>query len=543
MSAPNLYITRYNLAGTAVLESFGSKFNQLEVRCNLPGWLEKLSFIVRARNRPDALNRKDRDFGSRIVVADNDAVIAHAYVYAVDVDGIHVRYECTGAWRRHLNQFYVGPIDPADDIATVLKDILSTNVPAVVVRATNFDDNATTAKDLFRREIESGLGVLPQDAVKAILQMRGPSETNVYPLYDYYTAPQDLLAGLPQLDMAYYRQRDMTRTHTTWYIRSRDLLPGDAGEHSHIYDYQSTVTVAYGKVQGTATGGSANLLIDTTKNFAEEGVRIQDLCTHLTDNLAAWVVAISTTTNPNDTLSTPGLNWGGGGDSYSITLEVPAYKSVQASGTVYDELWTSVAAPYEFLELNSTQATQLAGELVQDLSNPILQQPFTIGSNRVRTITGGYRPAWWLLREPSYMRIVDNSISNNADNIDLIERIGLFTTALDYSHDDRTMTVTPTQPSDRLDVRLQSAGILSGQGTEPAHRDVSAAFRWGPEANWYAGYYTTRAQYEYVLSLRNYGGPRVNPYFGSPYQGSWAYNPNYWQDRERGEPWFPDRRG
>jgi hypothetical protein len=105
------------------------------------------------------------------------------------------------------------------------------------------------------------------------------------------------------------------------------------------------------------------------------------------------------------------------------------------------------------------------------------------------------------------------------------------------------MTVTPTQPSDRLDVRLQSAGILSGQGAEPAHRDVSAAFRWGPEANWYAGHKTTREQYEYMLSLRNYGGPIVHPYFGSPYRGSQFYNPNYWQDRERGAPWFPDRRG
>ncbi len=542
MSGSNLYITRYNLDGTTALESFGTKFNQLEVRCNLPGWLEKLSFIVRARNRPDALDRRDRDFGTRIIVADNDAVIAHAYVYAVDVDGIHVRYECTGAWRRHLNQFYVGPIDPADDIVTVLQDILATNVPAVAVNAANFDANTTLAKDLFRREIESGLGILPQDAVRAILQMRGPASGSVYPLYDYYCVPQDLLAGLPQLDLAYYQQRDMTRTHTQWYVRARDMLPGDAGEHSHIYDYQSTVTVAYGKVQGEATGGSANLLIDTTKNFAEEGVRVQDMITSLVDNQACWVVAISTTTNPNDTLSTPGISWGAS-EEYSITLETPAYKSVQASGTAYTDLWTSVAAPYEFMELNSTQAAQLAGELAQDLSNPILQQPFTLGSNRIRTITGGYRPAWWLLRAPSYMRIVDNGINNNADNIDLIERIGLFTSALDYSHDDRTMTVTPTQPSDRLDVRLQSAGILSGQGVEPAHRGMGwPTFGRGGRGDFFAGPLTPHWFVRWLESQANYGAPRAHPYYGSGYQGSPYYNPNYWDDRAADRWYDPNRR-
>lgn len=539
---PNLYITRYNLAGTTALESFGAQFNGLEIRCNLPGWLEKLSFIVKARSRMDALDRRERDFGTRIVVADNDAVMAHAYVYAVDVDGVHVRYECTGPWRRHANQFYIGPIDPADDIVTVLQDVLSTNVPAVYVNSRNFDANTTTAKDLFRREIESGLGILPVDAVRAILTMRGPSDAGVYPLYDYYCAPRDLLAGLPQLDEAFYQSRDMTRTHTQWYIRARDMLPGDAGEHSHIYDYQSTVTVGYGKVQGQATGGSANLLIDTTKNFAEEGVRVQDLITSLVDNLSCWVVAISTTTNPNDTLSTPGISWSADED-YSITLEVPAYKSVQASATAYQDLWTSVAAPFELMELNSTQAAQLAGELAQDLSNPILQQPFTIGSNRIRTITGGVRPVWWLLRQPSYMRVVDSGFNNNADNIDLAERIGLFTSALDYSHDDRTMTVTPTQPSDRLDVRLQSAGILSGQGVEATRRDMGAAFRWGPNAQWFAGYHTTREQWERMVALQNYGGPRVNPYFGSGYRGSPYYNPDHWRDWDSGTPWFPDRRG
>jgi len=542
-ASPGATVTDSN-TNTYTIRSFGAAHSGFEARCNLPGWLEKMSFWVKAKHKPDALERKDRDFGTRMVVQDNDRVVLHGYVYAVDVDGLHVRYECVGPWRRHANQFYVGPIDPADDIATVLQDVLSTNVPAVYVNALNFDANATAAKDLFRQEIEAGLGVLPVDAVKAILSMRGPSETNAFPLYDYYCLPRDLVNGLPQLDTAVYAVRDKERTYADWYIRRRDLLPEDAGEHSHIYEYQSTVTIAYGKVQGTATGGGANQLIDTSKNFLEEGVQVQDMATNLTTDSSAWVAGISTTTNPNDTLAVVGVDFGGNPE-YSIRFSYDrrVYQSAQASGTAYTDLWTSVAAPYEFPELNSTQAAQLAGEMVADLSNPILQQPFTIGSGYVRDVNGGYWPVWALLRRPSYIRLVDSAISNNADNIDLIERLGMFTTALDYSHDDRTLTVTPTQPSDRLDVRLQSAGILPGQTIEPVHRGMGwPTFGRGGRGDFFADWNTPSWFVRWLESQANYGAPRAHPYYGSGYQGSPYYNPYYWEDRAADRWYDPNRR-
>lgn len=539
----NLYISQYALDGASQIRGFGADHAELRVRCNLPGWLEKMEFWVKAKHRGDALERRDRDYGTRMVICDNDRLVLHGYVYAVDVDGLHVRYECVGPWRRHSNEFYVGPIDPTDDIATVLYDIIDTNVPAMHISTDNLDANTTEAKDLFRDEIESGLGILPVDAVAAILTMRGPLSGDAYPLYDYYCLPRELVNGLPVLDTAYYQVRDKTRDFADWYVAGKDLLTEDGGEHSHIYDYQSTVRVAYGKVQGEATGGGANYMIDTTKDFLALGVRPQDLITKLNGNLSAWIAAINTTTNPNDTLAVVGISWAGD-DEYSITLETAAYQTASAAGTAYTDLWSSSAAPFEFLELNSEQAAQLAGELAADLSNPILQQPFTIGSGQIRDVNGAYWPVWALLRRPSYLRVTDRDFSSNAYNIDLINRIGLYTTALDYSHTDRTMTVTPTQPSDRLDVRLQRAGIIPGQGIEPVHRGTSdALFRWGPEANWFAGYYTTRQQYEWVLSQRNYGGPIAHPYYGSGYRGSPYYNPDHWRDRDSGTPWFPDRRG
>ena len=474
-----LNITRYSLDRTTALEAWGQNFSGLQIRCNLPGWLEKMWFVVKANSKADAQARRHHH-GQRIIVSDNQAVVASGYVYAVERDGLHVRYECAGPWRRHDNEFYTTSIVPDDDIPTLLQAVLSANVPAVWVDADNFDANATEVGDLFAREIERGVGVMPSAVVKALLGMRDAASS----LYDYYVLPAPLDACLPQLEVAYYQAREKTRATADWYLRRADLVESDRGEHSHIYDYQSDVTVLYGKVTGTATNASI-ILVDTTTNFVEVGVNPGDMVTNITqtissgDWMGAEVAGIGTTTNPNDTL-TMRLSQGGSwaiSDEYSIKLNEPMYLNTPANNANAD-LWTSVGEPFEAMELNATQAAQYAAELVSDLSNPIYQEPFTIGAPNIRDINGGRWPVWAMLRKPSYVRIVDQDISDNPLNIDLIGRIGLFTTALDYNHDERVLSVTPTQPSDRLDVRLQQAGILSGQTIESTRGSAHGAFWW-----------------------------------------------------------------
>jgi len=56
-------------------------------------------------------------------------------------------------------------------------------------------------------------------------------------------------------------------------------------------------------IRGTATGGSATKLIDTTKNFTVLGVVAGSTVTNVTLTETFTVTSISTTTNPNDTLN------------------------------------------------------------------------------------------------------------------------------------------------------------------------------------------------------------------------------------------------
>lgn len=78
---------------------------------------------------------------------------------------------------------------------------------------------------------------------------------------------------------------------------------------------------------GVATGGGATSLIDTTRNFGEEGIIIGSAVIDITDGgrtQVAGVTSISTTTNPNDTLNfaalTGAASFAGGGDSYEVIV-------------------------------------------------------------------------------------------------------------------------------------------------------------------------------------------------------------------------------
>jgi hypothetical protein len=72
---------------------------------------------------------------------------------------------------------------------------------------------------------------------------------------------------------------------------------------------------------GTATGGSATKLIDTTKNFVAVGVIVGHVVYRVADGKTGTITSITTTTNPNDTLNYAGAYMDptfGGGDLYRV---------------------------------------------------------------------------------------------------------------------------------------------------------------------------------------------------------------------------------
>ena len=77
---------------------------------------------------------------------------------------------------------------------------------------------------------------------------------------------------------------------------SAALISDDSNYAAGIVGTTGTV------ITGTATGGSTTTLIDTSKNFREEGIREGDLLYNQTQKWVAKVRKIKTTTNLNDTL-------------------------------------------------------------------------------------------------------------------------------------------------------------------------------------------------------------------------------------------------
>jgi len=86
-------------------------------------------------------------------------------------------------------------------------------------------------------------------------------------------------------------------------------------------------TLGLFNITGTATGGSTTTLIDTTKNFTDEGIVVGAIVMNITDGgqtQLAGVTSITTTTQPHDTLNfaalTAGADFAGGGDSYKVIV-------------------------------------------------------------------------------------------------------------------------------------------------------------------------------------------------------------------------------
>lgn len=99
-------------------------------------------------------------------------------------------------------------------------------------------------------------------------------------------------------------------------------------------------------VISTHTGANNSAtLIDTTKNFTTLGVRVGDLIRNSTDGSWGRVGSISTTTNPNDTITlAPALGAGtenlfDTGDTYTIRESVGVYLSITNGITLEDCWW------------------------------------------------------------------------------------------------------------------------------------------------------------------------------------------------------------
>lgn len=463
-----LSINLYTQAGVPV-ESFGQRFDGLGVRCDLPGWLQKLWFNTPTRHGADASNRLKTHQGLKAVVFDNlNTVIATADVRAVRRIGRLVRYECTGAWERHNDEFYTTEIDPAWSVRTLLRSMISNSVPAVHENAANFVNNGTAVGEYGAQAILDGPGLRVRESIPELLDISDSSGN----IYDYWVQPRPFLRGfIPQKDAAYYQIRSETG-NADFTVTQGDLEQSAAEQEAHIYRLATSFQVRPGHLVGTATSTGIDL-VDSTAPFLAAGVKSGDVVVNKTKSISMaqkiWCY-VATVNEDGDTCGTR-LNEGQGwssGDAYDIEMQdATAISSpVSAAASYWDVETEIVEAP----AMNTAQAAQFAARLVNTFSKPIRQQPITIGGPYLTGAAGGRWPLWYALRRPCRIRVQDEEDSRASLTFSLGSNHGLFSVSVDYDHDQRLLRVTPNSASDRLDKLLQLAGVVHGQTVDAGHR-------------------------------------------------------------------------
>ena len=98
-------------------------------------------------------------------------------------------------------------------------------------------------------------------------------------------------------------------SHITWYKISARSTPSTITNVEYEVAGASTIarTAIPRRVIVSGTHNGANnsaSLVDTTKDFLAIGVRVGDIIRNTTDGSSGTVASITTTTNPNDTLTT-----------------------------------------------------------------------------------------------------------------------------------------------------------------------------------------------------------------------------------------------
>ena len=104
-------------------------------------------------------------------------------------------------------------------------------------------------------------------------------------------------------------------SNTTQYCRYPDIIETNNG--NILIPTEKYIVRG---LRGAVTSGSTTTLVDTTKNFVDEGIAVNDKVTNLKTGIEYTITSITTTTNTNDTLNftASGANTNTAGDEYSL---------------------------------------------------------------------------------------------------------------------------------------------------------------------------------------------------------------------------------
>ena len=518
-----------NDAGAAILGQFPD-VEGLGVRWSLDAFgVERIEFVARTDGQLDAYQHYEDHLGQRVAVySPTNTRPVSAWITEVELmPGNRVRYVAKGPGMRMQDRLITRQYTSTTSIANVVENIVYRYCPfADKTDLTNIYTNSITVNGWSVKQPE---GSTPAEAIADILRFSDAS----YRIRDFWMVDQPFNGTSLRQLVAHYYPRTTTAT-ADWIVRRSDLTglqfarsienmvtsvrvyygnvtgtitalgtntltdssatfitdgvtPGDmlvnttrGGSVSIIsVDSQTQLTISEvrSKHIGRSTSGSATTLVDTTVNFTELKVAVNDILKNNTDSSTGTITGIATTTNTDDTLQISGGMSGGKqngvneryevvgtfatGNTYAI--ETTARVNFVEASVTAPTYWDREIAVFE-PTMDATQALQYANSLLVD--EPQQVQAFVISSPTIQDATGA---KWWPLLEViarggGYIQIADLYPEASLITGGINRRTTFFITSLEYNDNNKTLRVGVDNPDRRLDARLAREKILSSAG-------------------------------------------------------------------------------
>lgn len=447
---PRLFVARFQNGAPASMVRFVENFHRLGVRCQLPGWLERLEWSERKTNYMDGYTAYDIDLGTRVALFDNAGTnLVDGWVYEIVPDGRHVHYVAGGAWKHHADRRFTTNPTSTQTVDTVIKNTLTNYVAHIDSNLSNVVGSSSAVGNIYR--VEDDYGSTPADLIETLL----PYSDSSYRQYDYWTAAQPFTAdGKLRYPLAYLAARETTPT-AFWQVSVNELQNNRHQQSRHIWNLTTRVTVYYSVatvLTANAAAGATNLTVSSTTGFAQ-GNTVEVEMNSGGKHGSAIAAIVGNVITLNDPLPQAA-------DSNKRVIKTLLTANTTAINSSAEASYWRVEYDSRQPEMNLTQANQYQTVYAGIYNQPITQNSITLVTPYLRDNKGALFPIWYLLRFPCYFKIIDlmpkfSLFSTSLNSID-----SFFAVALDY--DGYTMRVVPDTQDARLDAVLNQAGILPG---------------------------------------------------------------------------------
>jgi len=434
--------------------------SDIGIRWALPGGIQKIELVIKAKNKQDAAWRYNNHLGHRIALYDHyrDRPIC-GQVFEIIPDGRFIRYICHGPIKQFNNDLYLvgdmSDLDPTsggDSTDTAVKDILDDRVTIANSDQTNIDASSV---DIGAWSPNVKTGTLAGDCIKQLALIGADDGSPI----DFYIVDAPFDGTSLQNPIVYFKKRSLTAS-ADWVFSRSDMARGGISFSRNIWKLKRVIKIGYNKVTGSQTGATGALLIDSAADFITAGVSPGDVVYNLTQSDEWRVDAVDSATQLSFAPVSHGGNWVAS-DNYLVKLKETAYTS--AATSTETDLWTTNYVEIR-REMDQTQAAEYRDQIKTLFEKPMMHQSFVVSSKNARTGGGQLWPLWRLITGGGgYVRINDLfldslSLSNSDDRNQTF-----FISAMDYQLSTNRLRIVPSTNDARLDALLNQAKITGGQ--------------------------------------------------------------------------------